>query len=523
MLLSIKDMNIEQKLGMLFCARIFNELNDDDMDFTIEMIKNHSLGSVQLPANRRDIIEKVLSAADYPILVFNDTEMGFPTSDLPKIPLMALAACDKEEYYSAFAKAIVSEAKACGYNGTWGPVIDILRCDGPCRVYRHLGDTPEKVSKAAEVIADVYRRNHYLSTGKHYPGAHTSWFDSHMTEGVSDATEEEIVNFDLVPYLDLMKKGLLPCVMTSHNVIKNIDPKYPASLSKKVIDLLRDRGYDGLIFTDSFAMMGILHKFGEKNIYGMAIAAGNDIVLPNFRHSMRESYNMLLQNYRDGAIPDERINDAVRHVLAAQAYVAKKPEEPTIFTEQDKIMLESVARDCVSAITDEGITAKLDGDNDEKLFIIVTENNFDPKNDDPETNVSKWYYPERIAKRIEEDFPGAAVEFLPEFSDEYDNDRVLSRAIEYKEVIFVSFCTTTSYLGTDSLTKRTEAVANCLIHSKKISAFVHFGNPYAMQQIYHVPRLILGYMIPDSQLYAIDALAGIIEPKGTVPYDIKFN
>ena len=92
MQLRIEEMTTEQKLGMLFCARRFKR---EDIDFIIEMIKKRALGCVQLPANAPDICKEILSAADYPILVINDTEMGFPTSELPKIPLMSLAACDK--------------------------------------------------------------------------------------------------------------------------------------------------------------------------------------------------------------------------------------------------------------------------------------------------------------------------------------------------------------------------------------------------------------------------------------------
>ena len=101
MLLRLEDMTVEQKIGFVLCARRFEE---DDIDFTLELIKNKALGCVQAPAEKPELVKKLLDAADYPILVINDTERGFPTSDLPKIPLMSLAACDKKEYYTAFAK-----------------------------------------------------------------------------------------------------------------------------------------------------------------------------------------------------------------------------------------------------------------------------------------------------------------------------------------------------------------------------------------------------------------------------------
>ena len=525
MLLKIEDMTIEQKIGMVFCARRFQE---EDIEFITYLIKNHALGCVQLPAGFDDIINRILSVADYPILVFNDTEMGFPVSDLPKIPLMSLAACNNKEYYRAFAKGIVRDARKNGFNGTWGPVIDILLRDGPSSVHRHFSDDPKKVSECAEEIAKVFKQNHYLSTGKHYPGKGSKAsdgkgvsLDGHMTTVFSNAKVEDITEYTLIPYMHLQEKGLLPCVMTGHGNYPNIDPDYTASLSKKIIDIIRKKGFDGLMFTDSFAMMSVLHKFGEENIYGMAIAAGNDIILPNYRTPVKESYEMLLKNFKDGMFSEERLNEAVRRVLRAQEFVSQKPENPTEFTTKDRELLDNVAKDCITAVTDEGVSASLEKiDNKDRLFVIITENDFNEESIKEEIGVDRWYYPERIAEKIRQEFPGAAIEFLPEFSGQKDNERVLLAAANYKDTVCITFCTTTCYLGTDSLTKRTEAVVNCLINSKKTSTVVHFGNPYALKTIFPVPRKIFGYMMTDSQAYAIDVLSGKLEAKGELPYDI---
>ena len=519
--LRIEDMTPEQKLGMVFCARKFGTADDDDIEFTIELIKNHSLGCVQLPAHKRDVVKRVLDAADYPILVFNDTEQGFPTSEIPPIPLMSLAACGKEEYYRAFARAVAHDAREAGFNGTWGPVIDVLRDNGPCRVYRHFSDDPETVANAAEVIAEVYKKNRYLSTGKHYPGGHDCPYDSHMTEGVSHVSREELEAFDLSPYVYLLEKGLLPCIMVGHTVMEEIDPEYPASISKKVLDILREKGFDGICFTDSFAMMGILQRFGEENIYGMAIEAGNDIILPNYRTPTREAFSMLVKNYYDGKVSDERLDEAVRRVLSAMDFVAGEPDEKEAFTEKDRELLDSVARDCITEVRDEDASI-LDSEKP-VMFIVVTENGYDPDKDDAEVSTEKWYFPEKVVKAIKEDFPLAHIELIPEFSNGPIHDRVLYKTTEFEKVIFVTFCTTTAYLGTDGLTRRTESVINALAHSKKLDSIVHFGNPYALSCVEHIPRKIFGYMIPESQKYAIDVLAGKLEAKGKLPFNVKFQ
>lgn len=520
-MLDVNSMTLEQKIGMVLCARRFRE---DDIPFVKELIKKRALGSMQLPAYNPVIVEEVLSVADYPIIVVNDTESGFPTSKLPKIPLISLAATGKKEYYEAYARGIVRDGKKAGFNATWGPVIDIMHGDGPCSAHRKFGDTVQKVSERAEIVAQVYKDNGYLSCGKHFPGGSKGLgLDGHMTDTPCFDTKEELLNNCLLPYKYLLEKDLLPTVMVGHGVYQNIDPDYPASLSKKVIDILRnDIGFDGLLFTDSFAMMAILQRFGEENIYGMAIAAGIDNILPNYRTSVKDVYDMLMKNYKDGMFTEERLNEAVRRVLKAQEFVGTKPKNPTSFTEEDEKLLNNVARDCITAVCDDGVSTALDGCDEDKLFVVLKESSTVNEIGE-EVTFGAWYSSQRVADKIKEIFPKSEIVFLPEFSQAIDNEKVLLAATNHKEVIFVTFCNTAAYLGTDSLTRRTESVANSLINSKKISTVVHFGNPYALKNLFHVERVIFGYHIPESQQHAFDVLKGTVEAKGTLPFKVELQ
>lgn len=63
-------------------------------------------------------------------------ERGYPLCDLPKVTALSLAACATDEHYEAFAKGIVKYAKAEGFNGIWGPIVDILRENVPAGVSR---------------------------------------------------------------------------------------------------------------------------------------------------------------------------------------------------------------------------------------------------------------------------------------------------------------------------------------------------------------------------------------------------
>ena len=48
--LKLEELTTEQKLGMLYCARPFN---DRDLEFTLKLIKKRALGSVQVPPKKK--------------------------------------------------------------------------------------------------------------------------------------------------------------------------------------------------------------------------------------------------------------------------------------------------------------------------------------------------------------------------------------------------------------------------------------------------------------------------------------
>jgi len=517
--LKLEELTLEQKLGMLYCARPFN---DRDLATALELVKKRMLGSIQLPPHKKHYMKQVQEAADYPIIIVCDTETGFPGSTKQPISLMSLSACHKPEFYEVFAKAVAIEARAAGFNATWGPVVDVLNCDGPFKVHRLYSDDVQRTCEAAEVMCKVYARNGYMSCGKHYPGGKDKPYDSHMAPVPSDYTEDMLKERDLIPYKYLMDRDLLPSIMTSHGVLRNIDPDNAGTMSPKVQRLIRDMGWDGVCWTDSFGMMAILQKYGEDKILGLAIAAGNDIVLPNYRTPIAVSFNHLLQNYADGLFSEERLNESARRVIELQERLAKIPHAVDVFTEEDQKLYDSIARECITAVTDEGLTASLDP-NKSKLFVVLTDNSFQFDDETLETTTSEWYFPKRIVNKIKEVFPDAGIEFLPEFSKQKDNERILVASTKYDEVVFISFCTTQAYLGTDGMTRRAESVINALTLSGKLAALVHFGNPYATKELVHIPRKIFGYNMPDSQLYAIDVLAGTIPANGSLPFGVPFK
>ena len=93
-----------------------------------------------------------------------------------------------------------------------------------------------------------------------------------------------------------------------------MDSNYPASLSKKVIDELRNTlGFSGVVITDDLAM-GAVAKFVDGNTAAtLAINAGNDMIITS---SFETMYNEVLNNVKSGIIKEETIDKAVKRILA---------------------------------------------------------------------------------------------------------------------------------------------------------------------------------------------------------------
>ncbi len=520
MMLKLEQMTLEQKLGFVMCARPLRP--DADVDFVLEMIRKRAVGCVQIPTANADLVKKVRDAADYPILIINDAEQGFPASLRVKTQHMTLAACKDEKTVRAFAKCLVHDAQTAGFNAVWGPVVDVLSCDGPCKVHRTFSDDADVVSRYAQIIFEVMQEHHFLGTGKHYPGQGGMRTDTHIGEDVIETTLEGLEKNDLKPYLHLMDRGLLPAIMTTHSTFAKIDAERPASLSKKVNDLLRARGYDGICFSDSLAMKSILHRYGEENIYGMALAAGNDIVLPNYDSSYRDVLAMLKKNYEEGTFSEQRLDEAVRRVLQAQAFVCKQQGICPI-TEEDEKLLESVCERCITAVTDEGVSASLPNDGAKRLFVVLTDRDFQPDAQNYEIGTGFWYDAPAIARKIRTEFPDAEVCFYSEYPSNFETNNMMTQAEAYEQVVFITFCTSSAYFATDCLTRRVEHVLNAMIRAGKIAAVVHFGNPLAMERIAHVPRLIFGYMMRDSQQHVIEVLSGKRTASGSLPFRVHLQ
>lgn len=148
-----------------------------------------------------------------------------------------------------------------------------------------------------------------LNTVKHFPGHGATNGDTHF--GVEDInlTKEEWEATHLQPFKTAIDSGA-KVIMIGHLRLKWLDPENPASLSKKVIDYLRnDLGFKGLIITDDLKMLTAA-GYSLEDATIKAIEAGNDLLLfSNYGIDLSPMFASIIQKRVDVS------DDVVRRIL----------------------------------------------------------------------------------------------------------------------------------------------------------------------------------------------------------------
>ncbi len=526
--LKFEELTVKQKLGLAHIITIngwVRRANPESDKIVLDLIKNHAVGGIWVESSTPDaqeIINMVKEAADYPILIFTDAESGIRTEAAEYLvgKHNAIGCTDSEEHAYTFGKVVGIAAKKMGYNIVCNPLLDISTTGSA----RSLGSDKTKIAKLAAAEARGMHDAGVLTVGKHYPSAvNYKNIDSHMSESESIQTKEELLEYSLYAYKELMKEDLLDGLMSGHIKCSKIDPDNPASLSKKVIDIIREEGYDNLILTDALCMMGILAKYGYNESRGLAVAAGNDLAMP-FDRKFQESYDALCECYDKGIISDERLDEAVKRVLAAQ----KKTMQPAKYdeiTEEDLIIFKSINKDAVHARFDEGLTANISRDG-KHYFVLMVRNEEKVGGDGGvavDTFSNGWLYPEEVIKQIKEYFPNSTVNCIHQFPTQSHCHSTVTNSIDYDDVIFITFSEFLAYCGREHLTRRVETLIEAMQLTNRISTLVHFGNPCVLGNLPHISRYIFAPTSRESVAAAIDVLAGEYPANGQLTYEIDLK
>ena len=113
------------------------------------------------------------------------------------------------------------------------------------RAYAH---DPDHVARLGRAAAEGLIAGGVLPVMKHMPGHGRARADSHHDLPIVDASLDELRAHDFRPFRHLAD---MPLAMTAHLVFTALDPKNPATISRRIVrEIMRgELGFDGLIMT----------------------------------------------------------------------------------------------------------------------------------------------------------------------------------------------------------------------------------------------------------------------------------
>ena len=317
----VSNMTLKEKVGQLFLVRY----NKND----VEYLSNFYPGGYILFAkdfdkdNKQEMIEELKkdqSLNKYGLVLGVDEEGGYVT----RISRYEIYRKERfkspRSYYEEGGYPLLEQTeeekmkllKELGINLNLAPVADISTDENDFIYNRAFGKGKEETSEFISRMVNIANKNGMSSCLKHFPGYGNNK-DTHTGSAIDERSYESFLENDFLPF----KKGIeekVPFILVSHNIVKSIDEVYPASLSSKVINELRNTlKFSGIITTDDLEMDAVKQYVEEKKAATLAINSGVDMVMTS---DFLPMYNEILNAVENNIVKEETINKATLRVIA---------------------------------------------------------------------------------------------------------------------------------------------------------------------------------------------------------------
>jgi len=325
----VNKLTLKEKIGQMIIAGFDGTTSSNAKD----LIKNYKLGGViffgpnvkstsQL-VNLTNEIKTFNKNNKVPLFVSVDQEGGrvnrMPSTVLNTPSARTIGNKNNEKYAFNMGNMISKELSSFGFNTDFSPVLDIQ--SNPKNTVigdRSFGSSSSVVSKMGESMMEGIRKGNTIPVIKHFPGHGNTSVDSHLELPIVNKDLLSLKKFELIPFSNAIKNHA-DMVMVAHILVKKIDSKYPASMSKTVItDLLRKQyGFNGVIITDDMSMGAISKHYTLNNAAVRSINAGSNIILIGHgNQNVRSVYNSLYKAVQNHTISEDKINKSVYNILS---------------------------------------------------------------------------------------------------------------------------------------------------------------------------------------------------------------
>jgi beta-N-acetylhexosaminidase len=230
------------------------------------------------------------------------------------------------------AEVIARELRAIGVNLNFCPIADIAtNPKNPVIGNRSFGQNEEIVSKMVTSFIRGHLVHSVQPCVKHFPGHGDTSTDSHYALPRIDNPIEVLEKRELIPFKKAFRSKCA-MVMTAHILNSKLDPKWPATLSRFILqNILREQlHYRGVIVSDDMEMKAIADHFGATEAPRLALIAGCDMLIYRSEAAARIAYEALKKALIDGTLPQERVLEAASRIRALKENILIPYQAPSI-------------------------------------------------------------------------------------------------------------------------------------------------------------------------------------------------
>ena len=317
----INKMSIEEKVGQMFMVRC-------PIENAIDYVNKYHLGGYILYGRdfanktKEEVIENINSYqnnASIPLFIGVDEEGGKVTrvssyQEFRSEPFKSPQELYQEGGFERITEDTLEKGAlltSLGINVNFAPVSDVSTDPTDYIYARSFGQDATLTSEYVSVVVTAMKEANIASVLKHFPGYGNN-VDTHTGISIDTRDYETFLTSDFIPFTSGITAGA-DMVLVSHNIVTSIDPDYPASLSKKVHDILRDDlDFTGVIITDDLYMDAIKDYQDNEEVAVIAILAGNDLICTT---DFETQIPAVIKAVEEGIINVEQINDSVRRIL----------------------------------------------------------------------------------------------------------------------------------------------------------------------------------------------------------------
>ncbi len=226
------------------------------------------------------------------------------TQNFPLFPANKIYADNKDKKgLKEACQTTAEELFKLGINLNLVPVADILGEGESFMGDRSFGKDVDTVVEFTSLAIKAVKQAKILTCAKHFPGIGSLVKDPHEVLPQLPISKKEFEKKEFIPFKVAIKAGV-DCVMTTHVIAPDLDPK-PVTFSKKVVTdiLLKKLKFKGLVLSDDMEMKAMADNFDFKEACVNTFLAGHDQIL--ICHSLERQVAVL--EHFEKQIRDKRI------------------------------------------------------------------------------------------------------------------------------------------------------------------------------------------------------------------------